>query len=234
MPTRMEKLRAHAEHLLDGFISLNETYAMLHPMLFDQAVAKEYGSNSRYRGYSILKNSLFFACCQGLAKLSLDASDRAPSVKRFSDALDDPTLVRELKRDYAEYVTPDVGYFDPQELEALEYINKAEQEAREKEFDLNLQALRAQLVLISSSPTFSAFKTIRDKVSAHTDVQLLDGEYKLVDIGSLEVKWKDIRESINELQKAVELIGIVVRGVSFAWDSLEKNLERAATDFWRV
>lgn len=234
MPTRVEKLCAHAEHLFDGLISLIETYAMLHPMLFDQAVAKKYGSNARYRGCSILKNSLFFACCQGLAKLSLDASDRAPSIKRFSDALGDPSLVQELKRDYAQYVAPHVGYLDSKELEALEYMNKAEHEARENEFDLNLQALRSQLVLISSSPTFSAFKTIRDKVSAHTDVHLLDGEYKLVDIASLGVKWKDIRESINELQKAVELIGIVVRGVAFAWDSLEKNLERAARGFWRL
>jgi hypothetical protein len=47
MPTQIEKLQAHTEHLLDGFITLRERYAMLRPMLHDKKVVKNKGSKKQ-------------------------------------------------------------------------------------------------------------------------------------------------------------------------------------------
>lgn len=40
MPTQIQKIEAHASHLLDAFITLRERYALLDPMLFDPDVPR--------------------------------------------------------------------------------------------------------------------------------------------------------------------------------------------------
>ena len=79
MPTQIERLEAHAAHLLDAFIQLRERYALLEPMLFGETVSKG-GSGKQGRGFSILKHSLFLSCSQDIAKLTLDDDNRTPSL----------------------------------------------------------------------------------------------------------------------------------------------------------
>lgn len=108
MPTQIEKMEAHAGHLLDVFIGLRERYALLHPMLFDQGTIGARGSGEQSRGFGILRRSLFLSCAQDIAKLSLDADERAPSILKIINALEDESLRRELEDRYARWVLPPI------------------------------------------------------------------------------------------------------------------------------
>src|SRR3990167_6171690 len=89
MPSQIEKLEAHASHLLDAFIRLTERYSLLDPMLFDSEVPKSRGSGAQARGFLTLRHSLFLSCSQDIAKLTLDSDKRTPSIKSLIAAFDE-------------------------------------------------------------------------------------------------------------------------------------------------
>lgn len=232
MPSQIEKLQAHASHLLDGFLGLREKYAILEPMLFDPEVVKARGSNAQARGFKLLRHTLFLNCAQDIAKLSLDA-DSSPSIKNIVHALEDSSLRDQLREQYAIWHIPVPEDEDePAVLAALERMERREEVQRREQFDDQYKRLTVLWTSLIGSSVLEAFRTIRNKVSAHTDVHFVNGEYKLVDIGSLGIKWKDLKETIAELQEVVELLGLLIRNAGFAWDSLDHQLAEASTGFW--
>ena len=131
MPTQIEKLEAHASHLLDAFIGLREKYALLQPMLFDKQVVQARGSFAQARGFQTLRHSLFLSCAQDIAKLCLDADKRTPSILNLVSGLSDLLLRGELRERYAIWKLPSVeGETDPEIIEALRRIEQHEQSER--------------------------------------------------------------------------------------------------------
>ena len=233
MPSQIEKLEAHASHLLDVFIGLRERYAMLEPMLFHADVPKLRGSGQQTRGFQILRHSLFLSCAQDIAKLSLDADKRTPSLRNLIDALTDADIRTKLRKRFSVWHIPSVEQETDLEIVAvLKRIEMREEAERRTQFDeLYCQATEAWSAL-STSPVLKAFLTIRDKLSAHTEVQYIVDKYQFVDIGTLGMKWGDMRETVELMQKLVELLGLLIRNADFAWDMLDEQLSRAASAFW--
>ncbi len=77
-----------------------------------------------------------------------------------------------------------------------------------------------------------ACRVVRNKITAHTDVDFVAGSLKAVDIAELGLKWSDIGRLTAELQEPIAALGHVVRGTSFAWDMLETRLDETARGFW--
>lgn len=233
MSTEIKKLKAHAEHLLDGFLGLRERYAMLEPMLFKQPVIKAYGHGNMTRGFLAIKNNLFLICCQDIAKLALDNYETTPSIKRIVEKLQPSELLSILEEEYSIwYVDPPAHEKDPEVLALLKHMDEKEREERRVQFKEFVSRLIEKWRALADKPSLEAFKKIRNKVSAHLDINLIDGKYQPLDIDTLAIKWKDLRETIEQMQEIVELIGLVVRGASFAWDSLDKQLNDTANGFW--
>ena len=235
MSIELEKLKAHGEHLLDGFLGLRERYAMLEPMLFNRFVIEAKGQGAMGRGFLAIKNNLFLFCCQDIAKLSLDKYETSPSIKRIVEKLQDDKLLATLEEEFSVwYVDPPVGEKDPMVLELLKRMDEKERLERRVNFKEMLNSLNENWRALENKPALGSFKKIRNKVSAHLDVNLVNGKFQPLDIGSLSVNWKDVGETIAEMQVIIEQIGLIVRGASFAWDSLDKNLQNAAKGFWEV
>lgn len=235
MPTQTEKLEAHASHLLDAFIQLRQKYAILDPMLFDKTVVAANGSGKRAKGFGILKHSLFLSCAQDIAKLMFDDDPRTPSLKNNIRALTDDALRHTFREQFAIWKIPLAeDETDPEILEALRRIELREEVQRRAQFDeLYCEATRLWAAL-STNPTIESFKTIRDKVSAHTEVRLVVDKYQFVDIGTLGIKWGDIKATIKQMQRLVEIVGLLIRNAGFAWDSLDDQLKHASLGFWDV
>jgi hypothetical protein len=233
MPTQIEKLQAHAAHLLDAFIQLRERYALLEPMLFNDEVTKERGSGEQARGFRILKHSLFLSCSQDIAKLSLDEDPRTPSLKNLVRALSDETLCAELKKKFTSWKVPLAEEEkEPEIIEALRRMALREEAERQEQFDgLYSEAMELWSKLCTSD-VIKGFRTIRDKVSAHTEVHFVADKYQFVDIGTLGIKWGDLRSIINEMQRLVELMGMLIRNSGFAWEMLDDQLSKAGQEFW--
>jgi hypothetical protein len=235
MPSQIEKLEAHAGHLLDAFIGLREKYAMLDPMLFDPDTNKNRGSREQARGFQILRSSLFLSCAQDIAKLTFDAHERTPSIRNLLSALDETALVSELEDRYAIWVIPSVDEETDTEIAmALKRMEERERAERRGQFRERLAELRGLWAKLSTAPAMTGFLTVRDKVSAHTEVRFVADKYQLIDIGNLGIKWRDLRASIESMQRLVELIGLTIRNAGFAWDSLDYQLSIASKSFWDV
>lgn len=233
MPTQTEKLEAHASHLLDAFIELRQRYAMLDPMLFDKSVVASNGAGKKARGFSILKHSLFLSCAQDIAKLTLDDDLRTPSLNNHIKALTDDTLRQALRERFAVWKIPSADEeTDPEIIEALHRIELREEAQRRVQFDELYCEATALWASLSTSEIIKSFKTIRDKVSAHTEVRLIADKYQFIDIGTLGIKWGDIKSTIDQMQRLVEIIGVLIRNAGFAWDALDAQLTRASKGFW--
>jgi hypothetical protein len=233
MPSRIEKLQAHAGHLLDAFLGLRERYAMLEPMLFQDQVPKSRGSGKQARGFLTLRHSLFLSCVQDIAKLSTDDDKRTPSIKNLVSALDDANLVKTLRERFAAWHVPVVeAETDPEIVEALRRMELREETERRAQFDEILGRAQKAWIELSSSPFMGSFLTIRDKVAAHTEVQFVADKYQFVDISTLGVKWSDLRKAIELMQGLVESLGLLIRNAGFAWDMLDEQLSKASQYFW--
>jgi len=235
MPTQIEKLEAHAAHLLDGFIQLREKYAILDPMLFKPEVNEQYGAKKQARGFEILRHSLFLSCSQDIAKFCLDTDKRTPSIVSIVNALGDEKLRDQLRERYAVWKLPSIkDEKDPAIIEALKRIEEREEKERRNQFDENYARLVKSWGELSDTQAMKGYSSIRDKVSAHTEIKYVADKYQLIDIGSLEIKWGDMRSTIESMQELIELIGFIVRNAGFAWNMLEEQLNEAAQNYWNV
>ncbi|AOI60421.1 hypothetical protein WI26_22890 [Burkholderia diffusa] len=233
MPTQIEKLQAYAAHLLDAFIGLKERYAMLEPMLFDHGTIELRGTRERGRGFLILRHSLFLSCAQDIAKLTLDNDQRTPSIRNIVAKLEDEYLRKKLEDQYSIWVLPLVEEeTDPEIVAALRRMEKQERLERRDQFSEHYTELRSGWTTLSTSESMNGFLTVRDKLSAHTEVRCVADKYQLLDISALGIKWGQLRETIESMQRLVELIGFIVRNAGFAWDSLDHQLSQAAENFW--
>lgn len=229
---QQDKLVAHPSHLLTALLQLRERYAMLHPMLFDERVPKQYGSYKQARGFAILKSSLFLSCCQDIAKLTIDSSTNAPSLKRSVEGLMDSGMLAKCKARYIE----DRPIFDgddkpePDLVEVYWSIHASEREARSKEFDSKYVQLLTAWEAFSNSPLSNSFRVVRDKVTAHTELK--GDDYKPIDISTLGIKWGNLKTVISEMQVIVELLNNLIRDAGFAWESFDGMVEKAALGFW--
>ena len=235
MPTQTEKLEAYASHLLDAFIKLRQRYAILEPMLFDKTVVVTAGSGKRSMGFNILKDSLFLSCAQDIAKLTFDDDQRTPSLNNIIRALIDDTLRGTLRQQFVTWEIP-LGddETDSEILEAIKRMELREQAQRGSQFDDLYCEATGLWSALSDSSTIKSFRTIRDKVTAHTEVHLVVDKYQLVDIGTLGIKWGDMKATLEQIQRLVEIIGMIIRNAGFAWESFDEQLKRASMGLWGV
>src|SRR5438067_2310091 len=101
--TRLEKLKAYAEHLLDVFIGLREKYALLDPLIFDRDTIQLWSTGHRQRGFLTLKNSLFMSCLMDVSKIAIDKDDRTPSVLQLMDFLDEGGIRDALRDQFSDW-----------------------------------------------------------------------------------------------------------------------------------
>lgn len=237
MKNKIKKLEDHTNHLLDGVIVLKEKYAIFEPLIFNKNVIAAYGHKERNQGFGIIKNTLLFSCIQDIAKFCMDSDKdkRTPSIKSLTKELTDAQLIAYFRENYA--IRPMIyseDEKDPLVQEALRSIADHENIKRGNEFDHHLKNLKSISDKLFDSKLMNSFQIIRDKVTAHTESRLVNNEYKVVDINTLGIKWKDIKLIIEEMQKATDLINFIIRRAGYDWDNLEKQLATASTNFWRV
>lgn len=234
MPSPIAKWEARASHLLDAFIQLRERYAMLEPLLFDGEVIARRGSRAQAQGFKILKNSLFLSCAQDIAKLTMDNDDRAASLHNIMVALADDALRKDLRDRYVSSHSSAIeNETDPEVVAILQELNAVEEADTRTHFDSLYREAVSTWAELSTSGSIDSFRTIRDKISAHTEVRFVVDKYQFVDVSTLGLKWGELKRTIAKMQRLVELVGLLVRSAGFAWDLLDEQLTTASNAFWR-
>jgi hypothetical protein len=231
-PTRLAKLSAHAEHLLDLFIGLREKYALLDPMIFDNTTIQSHGSGSRARGFSMLRNVVSMSCVLDIAKITLDKDDRTPSVSRLVEAIEDQKLRDQLRETFAVRNAVPTTRYTPDVLAAIAAAERRDEEGRRREFDGLVDDLGKRWNALAASDRLASFGTIRDKYLAHAELHHDGGRYRPLDVTSLGLTWEHLKETILELESLVTLVTAVYRSAAFAFGDLDEQLSRTSSAFW--
>ncbi|MFZ5658755.1 MAG: hypothetical protein ACOY5C_02735 [Pseudomonadota bacterium] len=230
---RIRKCEGHTEHLLDLFLRTKEVYAFLEPMLFDQNVVSAFGAGHKVVGFETIRYSLFYTCVQNLAKIKSDNDDHSPSIKGIMSALEDDCLRAHLREKYSIwYIQIDHHSEDIQKQIRMTEPDK-EQERR-NQFDEIYIKLLGTWNSLQESAAFNAFKIIRDKLTAHSQLKLVGDEYKLTDLGELGLKWGDLKATLQEVQVIVDSLNLLVRNTSFDFSGKERQLQKSSLAFWNV
>ena len=208
---------------------------MLEPLIFDKEVVTVYGGKSRSYGFRILRDSLFLSCAQDIAKLCYDGDERSTSIAKLVEQTADPDVLEELKDAFVNWSLPNINHeIDPEVLAAIERIHLRENDERRGQYDELRTELETLWKKLAESKVTNSFRTIRDKISAHTEIKFLADKYQVIDFSSLGLKWGNMKETIDIMQRVVELLQLLVRNAGFAWDMLDEQVAGAATEFWSV
>jgi len=232
MPSRRDKVVAHAGHLLDVFRGLRARFAILEPLLFDQEVVARLGAGRRAHGLQILRGTLLESCILGIAKLVYDGDDRSPSLLRLIEALQDPKLSEALREDFAVWHLAPTSGDEPEVIALLQAAERREEAERRIKFDQFVDELRSSGAGLESSATLVSFRAMRDQLIAHNQLAFDGADYKPLDVTTLGLKLGDLRVVIDSLERIVDLISLIFRNASFDFEGLRAQLVTDRNAFW--
>jgi hypothetical protein len=190
MKDRIDKLKIHADILLDAYLGLRENLEVLKPMIYEEAVARKHAAGNRARGFMVIQRTLFFSCVLDIVGLAFYKKDRrVPSFINLIEALKDEQLRNTLRHGYS----------------------------RGEAFDNIWKNILTKWADFEGRKWVKPFKDIRDKRVAHLEVKKDGDEYKLLDINGFDLKWGDPEEAalllepiILDLMSAICNTGLVI------------------------
>lgn len=234
MSTTTAKLKGHAKHLVDEWLALKESYAMLQPTLFDQEVIERYGVGLKSDGFNIIRRVLFLSCAQDIAKLACDGHKRTPSIRNVLGRLEEDALRGKLREEFAiREVLSNEGPTEPYGLFGSTEIEARERQSRRLHFDKAYSEAVSLWKQLSESSALEKFRTIRDKLSAHTEVTRDGFEFRrAVDIGELGIGSDDWQKTIGLIQELVQRIWALVCKVEFPLAAFDFGFSEVSQDFW--
>ena len=102
------------------------------------------------------------------------------------------------------------------------------------QFDAHYAELIRLITSTEGDPELKSCKNIRDKFTAHIELQFTGEEYSYPDISKYSLKWNSPKRLLNDFRPIVERIGYIVRDASFSWDSFGKQNERVSNGLWET
>ena len=218
------KLEGLSNNLLSFYLVVVRKYALLEPMIFSQTICETYGNGSASTGFGIIRDSLYISLIQDIANIVHDKGRSNPSIINILSSLDNDTIIERLRERYTlEYCPED---------ELREYFERKASNQGE-EFDTYLKEFRVQAENLSNHTDIIAAKKVRDKFTAHLDLQSVGNNYQYPDIREYGLTWGSVGKMIDMLKPIVEKIGFIVRRSDFDWDSFQNQNTKIANGYWK-
>ncbi len=213
----IKKYRGHLKHLNQAYYGLNARYALLEPMYINANLI----ARNNNKGFNILRQSLLFDCVLNIVNITYKTrEERVPSIELIGEKiLNNQNIIEQLHKEL-------LGH---ESIEGTDWENY-----HSEGFWSNVEECKKLLPNLLSSDTIKAFKTLRDKRIAHLEVKLNNGNYELLDITTLGLKWADIGEAIQTIESALKLLNLVV--ALTGWDvgeSLNKINDKMKKKFFQ-
>ena len=222
----IQKLTGHSENLLMFYLGTVRKYSILDPMLFLQEICDKYGARESFGGYIEIRETLYYSVIQNIANMFYKYQKTNPSILRIKEYLSEELVASALKQNYISEPIPD--------NEDFRSHYEARKRERMLEFDEYLKNLIIDIETLEYAPEMSACKSVRDKFTAHLDLQSSGNEYSYPDIATFGITYGTPKKLLAELRPVIERIGNVVRGAGFAWDSFDSQNNKMADGFWSV
>ena len=211
----ISKHRAHLLHVTNAYRGLEEKYALLDPMLFDKALVQKH----KNRGFEVLRQALFFACVVDIVNIVCKkGGNKTPSIEGVASIFCNEEI---LKYFHCEIVNHEAFVRYP-----------SMQEKQSQKFWENMGATKAKIDCLLHSSQMEAFETIRDKRIAHLELKKVGGDYELLDISTLGLKWGDIKSVLSEIQIIIINLNQMVTGTTINMrDEINQTMQKR---FWGI
>jgi hypothetical protein len=146
----------------------------------EEQIVSRYQTPNEWRGFEIVRAPLYRCLLLAMAKIIFDDDQRSdnPSLKR---------LFRQFSNEKKKCTSPLLSYLENRFVERLE----GRPEGTRERFSAHLEDIFAHWSTISKWAPWMALKTLRNKVIAHTDLHLSEGEWTLGDVNQIELGIKD-------------------------------------------
>ena len=229
MNTKIRKLKGHSEHLLQSYLAVRKQYEYLEPMVFSRKVADVFNGHEGADVFHNMRINLYYLCIQDLANLLGDRCSKTPSVENLMNELWDPAITRTLR----DQVVSQARYsmHPPILKEALD----REQKRKMIGFGVRMSRLNKSWELLSRAKHADSFKKVRDKITAHAELQFDRTTYNRFPIASLGLKWGDLKSALDNTEPIVLAIDRIIRGGGFdigLWYRSIRQERKAFYDRW--
>ena len=122
---------------------------------------------------------------------------------------------------------------DPNIRASLERYRQKGEAKRAKRFDRELKQVLERWDRFEVSPRAKAFESIRDKITAHFELEKKDDKYGHVPVSGFGLLWSDLRRSIIELRPIVESLNSLIRNAGMDVKSTVAEFNEYGKKFWR-
>jgi AbiU2 len=108
--------------------------------MFGKQVVRTFGRGERYRGFDLIRKTVYFACLQDLANICFDKHDKTPSIRKLVEKLELPEVQHVLRQSYSQYPIERQNA-DPHIRTALQTRRRKREKNLTKRFDRKLKKL---------------------------------------------------------------------------------------------
>lgn len=227
----ISKLEGHVDHLFTSYLNVVAEYRLVAPMLYDQKTAEHHGKGTRGPGFATVRYVLYRHIVQECWKLACDTDKRTPSIVGIMVGLQQPGVKDALRSRYSQLRIPIADTVDAATKAILERMEAAEDGKRAEEFDSKWKLVHDQWATFKAEPFREGIATLRDKVTAHTELRLVDGKYERADLAGV-VKFGDERRFLEGIKDIVINLNLLVRQAGFIWDEFDEQVTGYASAYW--
>jgi len=229
---RARFLAARVDHFTTLLLFAYAQYLFLRPMARNVELIARYGGSRKGTGFQQLRNTLYWALIQELAKLCADKDSRTVSIPSIGYwLLRDPELRKYLLKLHSRPGFPRKKGERYRDWQALQREERAEQRVRLR---ATYKSLRTNLSALKCSRELKAIKTVRDKMLSHHEAKDVKGELRLFDLAKLRLKFGDERRILEQAREIAVALNSLIRGTSFSWDSYVTVEEQDVCAFWEI
>lgn len=214
MEQRMTKVQGYVEALIALFYEVELKYALVSPMINDPSVRVRFErSEHSLKGFDKLKHTLVLDVIKDCARLSFDRSKSSPSICNVFQLLSKEELLSAFRDEYCKV---DFRLHTPCEFEN-KYNNAV---------DCFLD--------FSETGLSKKFKSVRNKILAHSEMRLINGQYEIAGLDEFDIKWSDPESFMNSVKPIVFELGLLILDCVYAHESFTSSQAKVSESFWAM
>ena len=232
-PGNLAHLKAEIEFLSTLLESAYIDYLFLRPVMSDAGLKNRMEKEGKLEGFNQIGEGLYWWFIQQLVKIwdDRDSQDRHVSIRKILGSIVDYRIVQQLEDEYARGTAPHGELPDP---ETVNSIHEREQQELREEFRRRLGRVLSEGVALLACEPLQAYRRIRNKLIAHTEVHKGEEGLKRYPIENLRLKFGTERELLRSTIRMVHELQGLICGVDVSWESIRSLYERDVAAFWEV
>ena len=229
----IQKIKGHTEHIVDRFLRCVERYDLVDPIMFNHETVERIGRADRGRPLDLIRRDLYFSILHDIANICFDRQPKTPSLTKIIKTLKDRNVQNALRKEFSKRAIQFESQ-DPIFAPAMEKFQKEHELELSEVFDAHLKSLFVRWDRFNSNPRSKALKNIRNRFTAHFDLEKKDGKYRAAQIKTFGLQWSDLKMSMASLIGIIKRLDLIARAIDNYFDDFIRDSRKQGEKFWQL